>query len=144
MTTRSVTIRNQLGMHARAAARFVHAASAFASQVWVARGEKVMDGKSGGKWAEPVDKKALPAPRTGEQIVKAQCIKCHEAGKGGAPKIGDRDAWIPRLKEGLDNTVRSAINGHGGMPARGGMANLTDAEMRSAVIYLFRGPDSAK
>jgi phosphocarrier protein HPr len=46
MTTRSVTIRNQLGMHARAAARFVHAASGFASQVWVARGEKVMDGKS--------------------------------------------------------------------------------------------------
>jgi len=46
MTSRSVTIRNQLGMHARAAARFVHTASAFASQVWVTRGEKVMDGKS--------------------------------------------------------------------------------------------------
>ncbi len=46
MTTRSVTIRNPLGMHARAAARFVHAASAFVSHVWVARGEKVMDGKS--------------------------------------------------------------------------------------------------
>jgi cytochrome c5 len=27
------------------------------------------------------------------------------------------------------------------MPARGGLANLTDAEMRSAVIYLFRGPE---
>jgi cytochrome c5 len=102
-----------------------------------------MVNQSGGKWTEPIDKKTPPAPRTGEQIVKAQCSKCHEAGKGGAPKIGDRDAWIPRLKDGLDNTVRSAINGHGGMPARGGLANLTDAEMRSAVIYLFRGPDSA-
>jgi len=46
MTSRSVTIRNQLGMHARAAARFVHTASGFASHVWVARGGKVMDGKS--------------------------------------------------------------------------------------------------
>ncbi len=46
MTSRSVTVRNQLGMHARAAARFVHAASSFSSQVWVTRGEKVMDGKS--------------------------------------------------------------------------------------------------
>ena len=46
MTSRSVTIRNQLGMHARAAARFVHTASSFASHVWVRRGEKVMDGKS--------------------------------------------------------------------------------------------------
>ena len=110
----------------------------------IKRAVAYMVNQSGGKWTEPVDKKALPSPRTGEQIVKAQCIKCHEAGKGGAPKIGDRDAWIPRLKDGLDNTVRSAINGHGGMPARGGMANLTDSEMRSAVIYLFRGPDSAK
>jgi cytochrome c5 len=33
--------------------------------------------------------------------------------------------------------VRSAINGHGGMPARGGMASLTDAEMRNAVIYMM-------
>jgi cytochrome c5 len=108
-----------------------------------------MVNQSGGKWTEPVDKRLKSAPRSGEEIVKAQCIKCHEAGKGGAPKIGDRDAWLPRLKDGLDNTVRSAIHGHGGMPARGGLADLTDAEMRSAVIYLFRGPepkvsDSAK
>ena len=63
--------------------------------------------------------------------------KCHETGKGGAPKIGDQAAWVPRLKPGLDVVVRSAINGHGGMPARGGMANLTDAEMRSAIVYMF-------
>ncbi len=46
MTSRSVTVRNHLGMHARAAARFVRIASGFSSRVWVARGEKVMDGKS--------------------------------------------------------------------------------------------------
>jgi len=114
------------------------------SDMEIKRAVAYMVNQSGGKWREPVDKSAPPAPRTGAQIVKAQCIKCHESGKGGAPKIGDRDAWIPRLKNGLDNTVRSAINGHGGMPARGGLADLTDAEMRSAVIYLFRGPDSAK
>ena len=107
----------------------------------IKRAVAYMVNQSGGKWTEPMDKRVKSAPRSGEEIVKAQCIKCHEAGKGGAPKIGDRDAWIPRLKDGLDNTVRSAINGHGGMPARGGMANLTDAEMRSAVIYLFRGPE---
>jgi cytochrome c5 len=121
-----------------------HGGNQSLSDLEIKRAITYMVNQSGGKWTEPVDKKSLPAPRTGEQIVKAQCIKCHETGKGGAPKIGDRDAWIPRLKDGLDNTVRSAINGHGGMPARGGMANLTDSEMRSAVIYLFRGPDSAK
>jgi phosphocarrier protein len=46
MTSRPVRITNPLGLHARAAARFVHAAGAFASQVCVAFGPRVMDGKS--------------------------------------------------------------------------------------------------
>ena len=46
MTTRSVTVVNALGLHARAAARFVHLAARFSSQVRVARDAKVMDGKS--------------------------------------------------------------------------------------------------
>jgi phosphocarrier protein len=46
MVSRTVTVRNQLGMHARAAARFVHAASAFESHIRVGRGSRVMDGKS--------------------------------------------------------------------------------------------------
>ena len=46
MTSSDVTVVNQLGMHARAAARFVHVASAFRSQVRVRRGGREMDGKS--------------------------------------------------------------------------------------------------
>lgn len=96
-----------------------------------------MVNQSGGHWNEPVSRTAKAPERTGEQIVQMQCVKCHRDGVGGAPRIGDRSAWIPRLKPGLDVVVRSAINGHGGMPARGGMANLTDAELRSAIIYMF-------
>jgi cytochrome c5 len=78
-----------------------------------------------------------PAERTGEQIVKQQCAQCHEKGVNGAPRIDDRAAWAPRMKNGLDATVRSAINGHGKMPARGGLANITDNELRSAISYMF-------
>jgi phosphocarrier protein HPr len=46
MESRSIEVRNPLGLHARAAAKFVHAATAFASQITVARGSRVMDGKS--------------------------------------------------------------------------------------------------
>jgi phosphocarrier protein len=46
MTTRSVTVVNQLGMHARAAAKFVHLATRFESRVRVARDGREMDGKS--------------------------------------------------------------------------------------------------
>jgi phosphocarrier protein len=46
MVTRTVTISNTLGVHARAAAKFVHAASACAARVTVARGDRKVDGKS--------------------------------------------------------------------------------------------------
>jgi phosphotransferase system HPr (HPr) family protein len=43
---REVTVRNRLGLHARAAARFVHAANRFKSRVTVSREGRTMDGKS--------------------------------------------------------------------------------------------------
>ena len=46
MTTCAVTIVNPLGLHARAAAKFVHVASRFASSIRVGRGAREMDGKS--------------------------------------------------------------------------------------------------
>ena len=46
MTSKAVVVSNPLGLHARAAARFVHLATRFASQIRVARESKVMDGKS--------------------------------------------------------------------------------------------------
>jgi phosphocarrier protein HPr len=44
--SREVSIRNRLGLHARAAARFVHTASRFRSRVQVGRNGRMMDGKS--------------------------------------------------------------------------------------------------
>jgi cytochrome c5 len=107
------------------------------SDTEIERAITYMVNQSGGNWTEPISRSARTADRTGEQIVQAQCVKCHQTGVGGAPRIGDRAAWIPRVKQGLDVVVRSAIKGHGPMPPRGGMADLTDAEMRSAVIYMF-------
>ena len=46
MVSRSVAVANALGMHARAAARFVHAASEFHARISVTRGARTVDGKS--------------------------------------------------------------------------------------------------
>jgi cytochrome c5 len=122
-----------------------HGANMALTDTEIKRAVAYMVNQSGGHWIEPTSKTASPVERTGEQIVRAQCSKCHQKGLNGAPKIGDRDAWTPRLKDGLDPLVRSAINGHGSMPARGGLANLTDAELRSAIIYMFnKGTAPAK
>jgi cytochrome c5 len=103
----------------------------------IARAVTYMVNQSGGRWVEPASPLDLAGERSGKQIVDAQCSKCHRDGVGGAPKIGDVAAWAPRLKNGLDGAVRSAIHGHGGMPPRGDRADLTDAEIRSAVMYMF-------
>jgi cytochrome c5 len=83
------------------------------------------------------------AERSGEQVVRARCANCHLSGAGGAPRIGDRAAWIARAKQGLDPLVRSAIKGHGDMPARGGLADLTDHELREAVIVMLNSGSGA-
>lgn len=87
---------------------------------------------------------ASPKTRSGEEIVRARCQDCHATGKNGAPKLGDIEAWKPRLVNGVDPLVKSAINGHNAMPARGGMADLSDAEMKSAVTHMVNQIAAAK
>ena len=116
-----------------------HGARFDLSDLELERAITYMVNQSGGKWIEPEDI-SRHAQRSGKEIVQARCRQCHEAGKGGAPKIGDRSAWIPRLSHGFERTVQSAIHGHGGMPARGGLPDLTDNEVRAAIVYMLN-PD---
>jgi cytochrome c5 len=79
---------------------------------------------------------AAPGARSGEDIVKAVCGVCHQAGVAGAPKIGDKAAWAPRLKVGLNGLLASAIKGKGAMPPKGGAADLTDTELARAIVSM--------
>jgi cytochrome c5 len=107
------------------------------SDLEIALAVTYMVNQSGGNWVEPASAEDLATERNGEQVVKAQCAKCHAEGVGGAPKIGDLQAWVQRMKHGIPYLVGSAIRGHGGMPPRGGQVNLTDAELRSAILYMY-------
>ncbi|HVN36107.1 MAG TPA: c-type cytochrome [Casimicrobiaceae bacterium] len=114
-----------------------HGGNPSLSDTEIERAITYMVNQSGGHWTEPASRTSKPAAQTGEQIYEARCSKCHRTGVNGAPRVGDTAAWIPRLKQGIDIAVRSAIHGHGGMPARGGQADLTDAEFKSAVVYMI-------
>jgi cytochrome c5 len=111
------------------------------SDLEIERAVIYMVNRSGGRWVEPISGVTPSVERKGRQVVEARCAECHQSGKDGAPKIGEQSAWIPRLKHGMDFLVRSAINGHGAMPPRGGMADLSDTEIRGAIAYMF-SPDS--
>ena len=114
-----------------------HGGNMAVSDIEIERAITQMVNQSGGHWVEPLGGATPAVVRSGEQIVRAQCSKCHQDGLSGAPRIGDRAAWIPRLKKGLDALVQSAVHGHGAMPARGGIADLTDLEIQGAVVYMF-------
>jgi cytochrome c5 len=74
---------------------------------------------------------------TGEQVYQTVCKTCHEAGLAGAPKVGDKAAWAPRIKQGVDQLYAHAIKGTvKGMPAKGGNADLADVEVQRGVVYL--------
>jgi cytochrome c5 len=75
-------------------------------------------------------------PANGEGVYAAGCAACHGAGVAGAPKLGDKAAWGPRIKTGRDTLYASAIKGKGAMPAKGGNASLSEADVRAAVDYM--------
>ena len=116
-----------------------HGGNAGLSDIEIERAITYMVNQSGGHWIEPVGGATPAVLRSSETIVRAQCATCHASGRDGAPKIGDQAAWIPRLKRGLDPLVASAVHGHGPMPSRGGLPDLSDAEIRGAIVYMFSG-----
>jgi len=106
--------------------------------VEIERAVVFMAGKAGANWKEPPPlATAKGVERTGEEVVQAACGKCHRTGEGGAPKVGDRAAWTPRVAKGLATVTQAALKGHGGMPARGGMAELSDTEIKLAIETMF-------
>ena len=76
--------------------------------------------------------------KTGEEVFKAVCTTCHTAGVAGAPKFGNAGDWAPRIAEGYDTLLHNALNGKGGMPARGGTSpdDYSDFEISRAVVYM--------
>jgi cytochrome c5 len=77
-----------------------------------------------------------PAAADGKSVYDANCQSCHVAGLAGAPKLGDRAAWAPRLGAGAAALTASAIKGKNAMPAKGGNPNLPDADIKAAVDYM--------
>nr|WP_225428044.1 c-type cytochrome [Dyella tabacisoli] len=77
----------------------------------------------------------------GKTIYDGLCHSCHTAGVAGAPKVGDKGNWAPRIAEGLETLVKHAIDGYHGpdgntMPAKGGMPSLTDEQVKNAVHWM--------
>ena len=83
---------------------------------------------------------AQAALADGKATFDSVCFACHATGAAGAPKVGDKGAWAPRIAQGLDTLKQHAIHGFQGnsgvMPAKGGRTDLSDADVGAAVEYM--------
>jgi len=125
-----------------------------------ARAVAYMANQAGANWKEP-DPKLAPAARTstadatapaaapapastaakadtgkGKAVFDSTCTACHTAGVAGAPKAGDKAAWAPRVKTGMDALYTSSLKGKNAMPPKGGNLSLPDADVKAAVDYM--------
>ncbi|WP_349604409.1 c-type cytochrome [Cupriavidus sp. DF5525] len=78
---------------------------------------------------------AAASAEVGKKVYEQVCAACHAAGVAGAPKFGDKAAWAPRLKEGMDAVHNFALKGKGVMPPKGGYAG-PDADVIAASDYM--------
>ena len=90
-----------------------------------------MAGVAASAKAQPAAAAAGAAPPLFAQV----CNACHAAGVAGAPKVGDKAAWAPRLAQGIDGLTASVIKGKGAMPPKGG-SSASEADIKSVVTYM--------
>jgi cytochrome c5 len=86
----------------------------------------------GGSAKKVVKQVAGPA-----KIYKDNCQLCHARGLAGAPKLGDKAAWKPRLEQGLDTMVKRAWNGFKAMPPKGNCMNCSEDDLRQTIQFML-------
>jgi len=99
-------------------------------------GDVQISGNAATQVAASAPTAAAGAPKSGKEIWEGTCSACHQAGLLGAPKIGDKAAWAPRIAKGMTMLKDHALHGFNQMPAHGGNSALTDAEVISALEYM--------
>ena len=72
----------------------------------------------------------------GKAVFEANCKACHSGLIPGAPAVGKKEDWAPRIKQGKDTLHKHALEGFNSMPAKGGNGSLSDDEVKAAVDYM--------
>ena len=79
---------------------------------------------------------------SGDQVFNAACKACHGDGIAGAPKMGDKAAWGPRISQGMPMLYEHALKGFQGksgfMPMKGGRTDLSDKSVTNGVDYMVK------
>jgi cytochrome c5 len=72
----------------------------------------------------------------GEKVYNGACMACHGTGAAGAPKLGDKTAWAPRIAQGMDTLLENATSGIRAMPPKGTCMTCSDADLKAAIEFM--------
>ncbi len=81
---------------------------------------------------------AFDGSTDGKMIFDNVCAACHATGAAGAPKL-EASEWTDRMAIGIDGLIKSAIDGKGAMPPRGGRPDLNDEQIKASVEFMTSG-----
>ncbi len=100
----------------------------------------------GGKSPEPSAAPPAAAPATATAAVPSDpklakvyaqtCKACHTAPSTGAPQAGDRNAWQPRVAQGMPVLLQHTVDGYKGMPPLGSCMDCTEAEFEALINFM--------
>jgi len=76
------------------------------------------------------------ASADGKKIYDTKCFTCHATGVAGAPKLGDKAAWAPRIAAGDTAMMEIVMKGKGAMPPKGTCMDCSDEDLKGAVKYM--------
>ncbi len=67
------------------------------------------------------------------------CVLCHANGEAGAPRVGDRAAWKPRLEQGEDTLLAHTVEGYNEMPPLGYCMACGREDFRALIRFMAEG-----
>jgi cytochrome c5 len=73
----------------------------------------------------------------GEEIYNTKCAACHASGVANAPKLGDKEAWAPRIESGNEAMMATIMSGKGAMPPKGACGDCSDEDLQAALDYML-------
>ena len=73
----------------------------------------------------------------GRTIFESKCILCHKNGVAGAPRIGNKPDWAPRIKKKFSLLLKHVTMGYQAMPPKGACLECSISDLKLAIHYML-------
>jgi cytochrome c5 len=73
----------------------------------------------------------------GKTIFESKCILCHKNGVAGAPRLGNKPDWAPRIKKKFSLLLKHVTMGYQAMPPKGACLECSISDLEIAIRYML-------